>query len=152
MGVQPWPATASAICTWLTKHLLGAGSFPPVKPDSAMSELSALRAYHIDNGLPDTIFDLHAKHFRRMVDRARRLQPPHRKRVRNPISRASVITLSRNISHPPAQSLRLSEAQKNDLKILPRPPVSPSPGSFRSGNLHTYLPTLETLKSSLLPS
>jgi len=27
------------------------------------------------NGLSDTIFDLHAKHFRRMIDGARRLQP-----------------------------------------------------------------------------
>ena len=116
-GVQPWPATAPAICTWLTERLLGAGSFPPVKPDSAMSELSALRAYHIDNGLPDTIFDLHAKHFRRMIDGARRLQPPRRKRIRNPISRASVITFSGNISHLPAQPLRLSAAQKNDLNL-----------------------------------
>lgn len=101
MGVQPWPATASAIYTWLTERLLGARGSPPVKPDSAMSELSALRAYHIDNGLPDTIFDLHAKHFRRMVDGVRRLQPPRRKRIRNRISRASVITLSNNISHLP---------------------------------------------------
>ncbi|OKP14626.1 hypothetical protein PENSUB_12534 [Penicillium subrubescens] len=82
-----------------------------------MSELSALRAYHIDNGLPDTIFDLHAKHFRRMVDGARRLQPPRRKRIRNPISRASIITLSSNISHLPTQPRRLSEAQKNDLNL-----------------------------------
>ncbi|KAJ5385651.1 hypothetical protein N7509_008192 [Penicillium cosmopolitanum] len=52
-GVQPWPATAPAIYTWLTERLPGAGRSPPVKPDTAMSELSALRAYHVDNGLPE---------------------------------------------------------------------------------------------------
>ncbi|KAJ5976604.1 hypothetical protein N7481_010311 [Penicillium waksmanii] len=108
-GLQPWPATAPAIYAWLTERLLGAGRSPPVKPDTAMSELSALRAYHVDNGLSDAVFDLHAKHFRRMVDGARRLQPPREKRVRNPIPRTSVITLSGNISHLPAQPLRLSK-------------------------------------------
>ncbi|KAJ5413769.1 hypothetical protein N7509_000396 [Penicillium cosmopolitanum] len=41
-GLQPWPATAPAIYTWLTERLLGAGMSPPVKPDTAMSELSAI--------------------------------------------------------------------------------------------------------------
>ena len=116
-GLQPWPATAPAIYTWLTERLLGAGGSPPVKPDTAMSELSALRAYHVDNGLSDAIFDLHAKHFRRMVDGARRLQPPRQKRVRNPIPRTSIITLSGNISHLPAQPLRLSGPQRDDLNL-----------------------------------
>ncbi len=88
-----------------------------MKPDLAISELSALRAYHIDNGLPDTIFNLHAKHFRRIVDGARQLQPHRRKRIRNPISRALVITLSRNISDLPAEPLRLLDARKNDLNL-----------------------------------
>lgn len=116
-GVQLWPATAPAIYTWLTERLLGAGRSPPVKPDTAMSELSALRAYHVDNGLSDAIFDLHAKHFRRMIDGARRLQPPRQKRVRNPIRRASVIILSGNISNLPAQPLRLSGPQRDDLNL-----------------------------------
>jgi hypothetical protein len=114
-----------------------------------MSQLSALRAYHIDNGLPDTIFDIHAKHFRRMVDGARRLQPPRRKRIRNPISRASVITLSRNIAHLPAQPLGLSAAPKNDLNLTVAARVAFA-GFLQVGNLHTQLPTLETVRSSLL--
>ncbi|KAJ6110880.1 hypothetical protein N7486_003115 [Penicillium sp. IBT 16267x] len=51
-----------------------------------------------------------------MVDGARR-QPRRRKRIRNPISRASVMALSGNISHLPAEPLRLSDAQKNDLNL-----------------------------------
>ena len=116
-GVQPWPATAPAISTWLTERLLGAGSSTPIKPDSALSELSALRAYHVDNNLPDAVFDLHAKHFRRMIDGARRLQPPRQKRDRHPISRASVMTLSENISHLPALPSTLSVAHRNDLNL-----------------------------------
>jgi integrase len=119
-GVQPWPATLPAICTWLTERLLGAGGSAPIKPDSALSELSALRAYHIDHNLPDVLFDVHAKHFRRMIDGARRMQPYYPKRTRDPITRSAIMTLSENISqlppHPTTGST-LSAAQKDDLNI-----------------------------------
>jgi hypothetical protein len=52
-----------------------------------------------------------------MIDGARRLQPPRQKRVRNPIQRASAITLSGNISNLPAQPLRLSGPQRDDLNL-----------------------------------
>jgi hypothetical protein len=84
-----------------------------------------------------------------MVDGARRLQLPRRKRIGNPISRASVITLSSTIPHLPTQ--RLSDAQKHDL-ILAMVARVAFAGFLRVGNLHTQPLTLETLKSSLLPS
>ena len=115
--VQPWPALAPAICSWLTERLLGAGSSTPIKPDTALSELSALRAYYIDNNLDDTTFDLHGKHFRRMIDGARRLQPPRQKRDRHPIPRSLVIALSINITHLPAHLSTLSTVQRNDLNL-----------------------------------
>ncbi|KAF4771974.1 hypothetical protein HAV15_011132 [Penicillium sp. str.  len=44
-----------------------------VKPDTALADLAALRAYHIDNFLDDKLFD--NKHFQRLIDGARRLNP-----------------------------------------------------------------------------
>lgn len=52
-----------------------------------------------------------------MLNGARRLQPLRPKSIHNTISRTSAITLSGNISQLPAQPLRPSEAQKNDLNL-----------------------------------
>lgn len=120
--VQPWPATAPAIYTWLTERLLGAGRSPPVKPDTAISELSALHAYHVDNGLSDEIFDLHAKHFRRMIDGARRLQPPRQKTG----SQSNPTHLSHNTIReyfrstcPAAKALRAPERRSKSCRGCP---------------------------------
>ena len=61
-----------------------------MKPDTALSDLSALRAYHVDHQLPETLFDTYARHFRRMIDGARRLQPPRPKLDRRLIPRSAV--------------------------------------------------------------
>ncbi|KAJ5894646.1 hypothetical protein N7495_006337 [Penicillium taxi] len=55
-------------------------------------DLAALRAYHIDNFLDDKIFD--NKHFRRLIDGARRLNPITKVRIRKPISRDTITKLS----------------------------------------------------------
>ncbi|KAJ5349183.1 hypothetical protein N7541_006910 [Penicillium brevicompactum] len=52
-----------------------------------------------------------------MLNGARRLRPLRPKSIRNTISRTSAIALSENISQLPAQPLRPSEAQKNDLNL-----------------------------------
>jgi integrase len=115
----PWPASSTSICTWLTERLLGAAGKRPVKPDTALSDLSALRAYHIDNQLPDSLFDSHAKHFRRMIDGARRLQPSRPKRDRRPISRSTVAQVSHSIQDlpqsPPPNDL--SPASLDELNL-----------------------------------
>ena len=116
-GIQAWPATPSAICYWLTERLLGAATSSPIKPDTALAELSALCAFHTDSGWPDGVFSTHAKHFRRMIDGARRLQPHRPKELRHPISRASVIALSGIISRLPTQPTLLSAPLKDDLNV-----------------------------------
>ena len=59
-----------------------------VKPDTALADLAALRAYHIDNFLDDKLFD--NKHFQRLIDGARRLNPVTKIRVGKPISRDTI--------------------------------------------------------------
>jgi hypothetical protein len=95
-----------------------------------LSELSALRAYHIDNNFPDAVFDLYAKHFRRMIDGARRLQPPRQKRDRRPIWRASIITLSDGVLPPRPVDISLwafEQDQWRQADCLTVDPLGPSP-------------------------
>jgi integrase len=118
-GFNPWPASAKAICTWLTERLLGAGGKAPIKPNSALSDLAAIRAFHTDNQLPEDILDKHAKHFRRMIDGARRLQPNPPKRDRRPISRLAVAKVSQIPSSLPLQTPPppLTPAKRDDLNV-----------------------------------
>ena len=100
-SLPAWPASFESVCLWLTERLLGSTAQKPVKPDTALSDLSALRAYHIDHRLNDDLFDRFSKHFRRMTDGARRLQPTTPKRVREPISRPTVARISEFVSSLP---------------------------------------------------
>src|SRR6185312_27597 len=83
------------------------------------SDLSALRAYYIDSQLPDTLFNTYAKHFRRMIDGARRLQPNRPKRDRRPISRSTIAQVSHSIQNLP-QSLPpngLTPSKRDELNL-----------------------------------
>jgi hypothetical protein len=77
-----------------------------------MSELSALRAYHIDNGLPDTILISMRSIFVAWSMALAGCNSPAKSGFATPISRASG-----NISNLPAQPLGLSGAQKSGLNL-----------------------------------
>jgi hypothetical protein len=100
------------------ERLLSARGRPPVKPDTALSDLSFLRAFHIDSRMPDEVFDSHSKHFRRMIDGARRLHPYRPKLDLRPISRLAVAKVSQIVSGLPLQSPSpLTNPQLDELNM-----------------------------------
>ncbi|KAJ5716207.1 hypothetical protein N7493_008118 [Penicillium malachiteum] len=78
-NLSAWPVSRHSLTSWLSSRLLGNTSQKAVKPDTALTDLAALRAYHIDNFLDDKLFD--NKSFRRLIDGARRLNPITKVRV-----------------------------------------------------------------------
>ncbi|KAJ5267283.1 hypothetical protein N7478_010091 [Penicillium angulare] len=86
-----------------------------VKPDTALADLAALRAYHIDNFLDDKLFD--NKHFRRLIDGARRLNPISKARVRKPVSRDTITKLSAGLAILPSQPLEMTANLLDDLNF-----------------------------------
>jgi hypothetical protein len=101
-----WPASTRSLTSWLTSRLLENSNQKAVKPDTALADLAALRAYHIDSFLEDKLFD--NKHFRRLIDGARRLNPITKVRVRKPISRDTIMKLSAGLATLPSQSLDMT--------------------------------------------
>jgi hypothetical protein len=103
------------LISWLTSRLLGNSNQKAIKPDTALADLAALRAYHVDNFLDDKLFD--NKHFRRLVDGARRLNPAGKVRVRKPISREAITKLSSGLATLPLQSSEMTIDLKDDLNF-----------------------------------
>ncbi|KAF4769439.1 hypothetical protein HAV15_008849 [Penicillium sp. str.  len=114
-NLSAWPASKQSLIPWLTSRLLGNSNQKAVKPDTALADLVALRAYHIDNFLDDKIFD--NKHFRRLIDGARRLNPISKVRVRKPISRDTITKLSAGLATLPSQSLEMTANLIDDLNF-----------------------------------
>ncbi|KAI3281148.1 hypothetical protein DTO002I6_9947 [Penicillium roqueforti] len=73
------------------------------------------RAYHIDNFLENKLFD--NKHFRRLIDGARRLNPITKVRVRKPISRDTITKLSAGLATLPSRSLEMTANLLDDLNF-----------------------------------
>lgn len=105
-NLSAWPASTQSLISWLTSRLLGNSNQKAIKPDTALVDLAALRAYHVDNFLDDKLFD--NKHFRRLVDGARRLSPITKVRVRKPISREAITKLSSGLATLPLQSSEMT--------------------------------------------
>ncbi|KAH7114623.1 hypothetical protein EDB81DRAFT_848578 [Dactylonectria macrodidyma] len=114
-NLSTWPASRQSLTSWLTSRLLGNSSQKAVKPDTALADLAALRAYHVDNFLDDKLFD--NKHFRRLIDGARRLTPTTKVRVRKPISREAITKLSAGLATLPLQSSQMTTDLKDDLNF-----------------------------------
>lgn len=114
-NLSAWPASRQSLISWLTSRLLGNSSQKAVKPDTALADLAALRAYHVDNFLDDQLFN--NKHFRRLIDGARRLTPMTKARVRKPISREAITKLSAGITTLPLQSSEMTMDLKDDLNF-----------------------------------
>ncbi|KAI3244694.1 hypothetical protein CBS147309_9556 [Penicillium roqueforti] len=114
-NLSAWPASKQSLTSWLTSRLLGNSNQKAVKPDTALADLAALRAYHIDNFLEDRLFD--NKHFRRLIDGARRLNPITKVRVRKPISRDTITKLSAGLATLPSQSLEMTANLLDDLNF-----------------------------------
>lgn len=112
-NLSAWPVSRQSLTSWLSLRLLGNASQKTVKPDTALADFAALRAYHIDNFLNDKIFD--NKHFRRLVDGARRLNPVTKIRVRKPISRGTIAKLSAGLAALPPRPLEMSATLLDDL-------------------------------------
>ncbi|KAK4205823.1 hypothetical protein QBC37DRAFT_183212, partial [Rhypophila decipiens] len=113
-NLAAWPASRQSVISWLTSRLLGDSNQKAVKPDTALTDLAALRAYHTDNFLDDTLFD--SKHLRRLIDGARRLSPT-KARVRKIISRETVKELSTSIATLPSQPSLMTTKLRNDLNF-----------------------------------
>jgi integrase len=103
------------LTSWLTARLLGNSNQKAVKPDTALADLAALQAYHIDNFLEDKLFD--NKHFWRLIDGARRLNPITKVRVRKPISRDTITKLSAGLATLPLQPLEMTTNLLDDLNF-----------------------------------
>ncbi|KAI9038001.1 uncharacterized protein KD926_011433 [Aspergillus affinis] len=86
-----------------------------VKPDTALADLAALRAYHIDNFLEDKLFD--NKHFRHLIDGTRRLNPITKVRVKKPISRDTITKLSAGLATLPLQPFEITANNLDDLNF-----------------------------------
>lgn len=113
--MSAWPASRQSLISWLTSRLLGNSNQKAIKPDTALTDLAALRAYHIDNFFEDKLFD--HKHFRRLIDGARRLNPITKIRVRKPISRDTIIKLSASLATLPSQPLEMTANLLDDLNF-----------------------------------
>ncbi|KAJ5400295.1 hypothetical protein N7465_010784 [Penicillium sp. CMV-2018d] len=114
-NIPAWPVSRHFLTSWLSARLLGDASHKAVKPDTALADLAALRAYHIDNFLDDKLFD--NKHFRRLIDGARRLSPVTKIRVRKPISRDTITKLSGSLAALPPRPLEMSGNLLDDLNF-----------------------------------
>ncbi|KAJ5195502.1 uncharacterized protein N7498_008940 [Penicillium cinerascens] len=114
-NLPAWPASTQSLTSWLNSRLLGNSNQKAVKPDTALADLAALRAYHIDNFLEDKLFD--NKHFRRLIDGARRLNPITKVRVRRPISRDTITKLSARASTLPSRPLEMTANLLDDLNF-----------------------------------
>ncbi|KAJ5413721.1 hypothetical protein N7509_000348 [Penicillium cosmopolitanum] len=114
-SIPAWPVSKHSLTSWLSTRLLGNASQKAVKPDTALADLAALRAYHIDNFLDDKLFD--NKHFRRLIDGARRLNPITKVRVRKPISRDTITKLSAGLATLPLRPLEISAKALDDLNF-----------------------------------
>jgi len=114
-NLSAWPVSRHSLTSWLSARLLGNASQKAVKPDTALADLAALRAYHIDNFLDDKLFD--NKHFRRLVDGARRLNPITKVRVRKPISRDTITKLSAGLAALPSRPLEMTANLLDDLNF-----------------------------------
>ncbi|KAJ5138657.1 uncharacterized protein N7515_003505 [Penicillium bovifimosum] len=112
-NLSAWPVSRQSLTSWLSSRLLGNANQKAVKPDTALADLAALRAYHIDNFLDDKLFD--NKHFRRLIDGARRPNPVTKVRVRNPISRDTITTLSAGLAALPPRPSEMSANILDDL-------------------------------------
>ncbi|KAJ6000957.1 hypothetical protein N7481_001366 [Penicillium waksmanii] len=114
-NLPPWPVSTQSLTSWLTSRLLGNSNQKAVKPDTALTDLAALRAYHIDNLLDDKLFD--NKHFRRLIDGARRLNPITKVRVRKPISRDTITKLSASLCTFPSHPVEMTANLLDDLNF-----------------------------------
>ncbi|EED22574.1 hypothetical protein TSTA_060660, partial [Talaromyces stipitatus ATCC 10500] len=114
-NLPAWPASKQSLILWLTSRLLGNSNQKAIKPDTALSDLAALQAYHIDNFLDDKLFD--NKHFRRLIDRARRLTPTTKVRVRKPISCEAITKLSSGLIALPSQPSEMTADLIDDLNF-----------------------------------
>jgi hypothetical protein len=103
------------LISWLTSRLLGNSTQKAVKPDTALADLAALRGYHIDNFLDDKLF--HNKHFRRLVDGARRLNPMTKVRVRKAIPREAITKLSAGLAALPLQPSEMTANLLDELNL-----------------------------------
>ncbi|KAJ3453583.1 hypothetical protein MRS44_017830 [Fusarium solani] len=114
-NLPAWPASRHSLILWLTSRLLGNSGQKSVKPDTALADLAALRAYHIDNFLDDKLF--YNRHFRRLIDGARRLSPTAKVRVRKPISREAITALSAGLDTLPLQPSQMTVDLRDDLNF-----------------------------------
>ncbi|KAJ3454842.1 hypothetical protein MRS44_013442 [Fusarium solani] len=114
-NLPAWPASRQSLISWLTSRLLGNSGQKAVKPDTALADLAALRAYHVDNFLDDKLFN--NKHFRRLIDGARRLTPRTKVRVRKPISREAITKLSAGLATLPPQPSQMTTDLRDDLNF-----------------------------------
>lgn len=114
-NLSAWPASTQSLTSWLTSRLLGNSNQKVVKPDTALADLAALRSYHTDNFLDDKLFD--NKHFWRLIDGARRLNPVTKVRVRKPISRVIITKLSAGLASLPLQPLEMTANLLDDLNF-----------------------------------
>lgn len=112
-NLSAWPASRQSLTSWLTSRLLGNSNQKAVKPDTALADLAALRSYHTDNFLDDKPVD--NKHFRRLINGARRLNPVTKVRVRKPISRITITKLSAGLASLPPQPLEMTANLLDDL-------------------------------------
>ena len=57
-SLQPWPATESALCLWVTTRAFSSSKKHQnqLKPDTLQAYLSALRSYHVDRCIPTEVF------------------------------------------------------------------------------------------------
>ena len=57
-NLQPWPATESGLCLWVTTRAFGSSEKHQgqLKPDTLQTYFSALRSYHVDRCIPTEVF------------------------------------------------------------------------------------------------
>ena len=83
-GKEPFPARRDTLGEWVAIRAIGSPQQPAIRCDTIESYLSAIRAWHIDFGQEEDIFE--SSWLRRLVAGIRRTEVPKQSKQATPIS------------------------------------------------------------------